>query len=139
MGIDFGESRTGLAISDELGLIAQGLTTFQGAEDEDFLINLSNIVKEKKVERIVVGLPKMMNGSLGEKAQKVKKFAEDIERKLGITTVLWDERLSSVQSQKILRQMGKKPSREKGMIDQIAAVLILQSYLDYDNTREKSE
>lgn len=128
----------GLAISDELGLTAQGLPTFQAGEDEDFFTSLSNIVKEKKVEQIVVGFPKMMDGTLGEKAQKVSKFAENIETKLGIPTVLWDERLSSVQSQRILRQMGKKPSREKWKVDQISAVLILQSFLDYDNTRRRN-
>ena len=136
LAIDFGERRIGLAISDELGLIAQGLSTFQKKKDEDFIVYLNKIINENKIEKIIIGFPKMMNGTLGEKAEQVKGFAEDIKERFKIPTTLWDERLSSVQSEKILREMGKKYSRQKEKIDQLSAVLILQSYLDYQRNKK---
>ena len=137
LAIDFGERRIGLAISDELGLIARGLSTFQKEEDKDFILHLKGMVDENEIEQIVVGLPKMMDGTLGEGAEQVKKFAEDIKEKLGIPITLWDERLSSVQSERILREMGEKYTRKKEKVDQLSAVLILQSYLDYRKNKDE--
>jgi putative Holliday junction resolvase len=131
LAIDFGDKRIGLAISDELGLTAQGLSTFQAIKNKSFILYLKGIIDEKKIEEIVIGLPKMMDGTLGEKAKQVQKLAEDIKGKFGISVALWDERLSSVQSEKILREMGEKYTREKQKIDQLSAILILQNYLDY--------
>lgn len=137
LAIDFGERRIGLAISDELGLTAGGLSTFQKEGDKDFILHLKGMVDENEIEQIVVGFPKRMDGTLGEGAEQVKKFAEDIKEKLGIPITLWDERLSSVQSERILREMGEKYTRKKEKVDQLSAVLILQSYLDYKKNKDE--
>jgi len=139
LGIDFGESRTGLAISDESELIARGLSTFQAKKDKEFIPYLKKIIGQNEVREIVIGFPKMMDGSLGEKAKEVQKFAEKIKGVLEIPIVLWDERLSSVQSEKILREMGEKYTRQKQKVDQLSAVLILQNYLDYKRNRYGKE
>jgi len=133
LSIDFGEARIGLAISDELGLFAQGLPTFLRDTDESLILHLESIVDENKIQEIVIGYPKMMDGTLGEKAERVKKFADTLKENLKIPIALWDERLSSVQSQRILRETGKKYTRDKGSVDRMSAVLILQNYLDYRN------
>jgi putative holliday junction resolvase len=139
LAIDFGEKRIGLAVSDELGITAQRLSTFRAEKDGEFISHLKQIIDQKDIEQIVIGFPKMMDGTVGEKAKQVQKLAEDIKGRLGVPVTLWDERLSSIQSQKILRQMGQKYTRQKEKIDQLSAVLILQSYLDYKRRKDEQE
>ena len=129
LGIDFGERRMGVALSDELGIIAQGVGTID-AKEKDFLEELKEIIEKEKVEKIVVGLPKNMNGTIGEKGEKVLKFVEELKEKTNLEVITWDERLSTVEAQRILRETGGKQKKHKKKLDQISAVLILQGFLD---------
>jgi putative Holliday junction resolvase len=129
LGIDFGERRIGLALSDPLGITAQGLPTLDTKETKDVFTYIENIIKEKNVTKVVVGMPKNMNGSIGPKGREVEKFIQELIKKSKIDVVPWDERLSSVQSLRIMREMGTK-QKHKEVTDRISATLILQSYLD---------
>ena len=130
LGIDYGERRIGLAISDPLGIIALSLPTLDTKKVKDVFEEIKTIVKEKDVEKIVLGLPRNMDGTIGEKGEKVKEFASKLKEKIGKEIDFWDERLTSVESLKILREEKRKIKREKKIVDQISAVLILQGYLD---------
>ena len=129
LGIDFGERRIGLALSDALGITAQGLPTLDTKKIKDICTHLENIIKEKNVAKVVVGMPKNMNGTIGSKGMEVKEFIQALIKKTKIDVIPWDERLSSVQSLKAMREMGTK-QKHKGVVDRISATLILQSYLD---------
>jgi putative Holliday junction resolvase len=129
LGIDFGERRIGLALSDALGITAQGLPTLDTKETKDVFAHLESIVKDKNVTKVVVGMPKNMNGSIGLKGIKVKKFIQELIKKIKIDVIPWDERLTSVQSLKAMREMGTK-QKHKDVTDRISATLILQNYLD---------
>jgi putative Holliday junction resolvase len=130
LGIDYGERRIGLAISDPLGIIALSLPTLDTKKVKDVFEEIKTIVKEKDVEKIVLGLPRNMDGTIGEKGEKVKEFASKLKEKIGKEIDFWDERLTSVESLKTLREEKRKIKREKKIVDQISAVLILQGYLD---------
>ncbi len=129
LAIDFGERRIGLAISDPLGITAQGLPTIDAKKSKDLFSDIQEIIKDKKVTKIVVGMPKNMDGSIGSKGEQVQKFIQKLARKTGVEVTSWDERLTSIQSQKSMREMGIK-QKEKEAVDRISATLILQSYLD---------
>ena len=129
LAIDFGERRIGLALSDPLGITAQGLPTIDTRKVKDVFGFIGNLVTEKGVDKLVVGMPRNMNGSIGPKGEKVKKFMQKLARKAEVEMVAWDERLTSVQSLKSMRAMGTK-QRKKEVTDRISATLILQSYLD---------
>jgi putative Holliday junction resolvase len=129
LAIDFGERRIGLALSDPLGITAQGLPTIDTRKVKDVFGFIGNLVTEKGVDKLVVGMPKNMNGSIGPKGEKVRKFMQKLARKAEVDIVAWDERLTSVQSLKSMRAMGTK-QRKKEVTDRISATLILQSYLD---------
>jgi len=126
IGVDPGERRVGLAVSDPLGITAQGLDTFDRRKDGDFMARLRDLVAEYEVERIVVGNPVSLSGREGEASARARLLADEIARGLGLPVELWDERLSSVEAQRTLAgaRAGKKA------VDRIAAVLILQGYLD---------
>ena len=131
LGIDYGERRIGLALSDTLNIMAHGLPTIDTRKTPDFIDYIKNIVDKNNVEKIVVGLPKNMNGSIGEKGKKVLEFIEKLNQIIKIPTISWDERLTSRQSERIGRDLGNKPSKHKEKIDKMAATLLLQSYLDH--------
>ena len=126
IGVDPGERRVGLAVSDPLGITAQGLDTFDRRKDGDFMARLRDLVAEYEVERIVVGNPVSLSGREGEASARARLLADEIARGLGLPVELWDERLSSVEAQRTLAgaRAGKKA------VDRVAAVLILQGYLD---------
>jgi len=130
LGIDYGKKRIGLAISDPFGIIAQSLPTLILKERTDILSEIQTLVKEKDVSTIVLGLPRNMNGTLGEEGKKVLEFGKRLSHKINIKVEFWDERLSSVESQKTLREEKRKLKRKKELIDKISASLILQGYLD---------
>lgn len=136
MAIDFGTRRVGLAVSDPLGITAQGLPTIDTREIKDVLSYIQTIVQEKGVGKIVVGMPRNMNGSIGPKGKEVEEFVRKLKTKTGLEVETWDERLTSVQSQKSMREMGTS-QRKKGTVDRIAATLILQSYLDGQSRNHK--
>ena len=130
LGIDYGERRIGLAISDPLGIIAQTLPTLDTKKVKDVFDEIKKIVEEKDVGKIVLGFPRNMDGTTGERGEKVKEFANKLKEKIGKEIDFWDERLTSVESLKLLREEKRKIKREKKIVDQISAVLILQGYLD---------
>jgi len=138
LAIDFGERRIGLAISDPLGITAQGLPTIDTRKTKDVFSHIQKIIQDREVEKIVVGMPKNMDGSIGFKGEEVKKFIEKLTRKTGAVVKTWDERLTSVQSQRSMREMGIK-QKKKGVVDRISAILILQSYLDSLNEKSLTD
>ncbi|MCK4384751.1 MAG: Holliday junction resolvase RuvX [candidate division Zixibacteria bacterium] len=136
LAIDFGERRIGLAISDPMGITAQGLPTIDTRKTKDILSHIQDIIKDKNVKKIVVGMPRNMDGSIGFKGKEVKKFIGKLTQKTGLEVEAWDERLTSVMSQKSMREMGTK-QKKKEVVDRISATLILQSYLDSLSKKEK--
>jgi len=129
-GLDVGDRRIGVAISDELGWTAQGLEVVQRTRLEADLAALRACFASYEPSTIVVGLPKNMNGTLGPQARKVLAFAADLERALGVPIVLWDERLSTVGAERVLLEADLSRAKRKRVIDKAAAVFILQGYLD---------
>ena len=129
LAIDFGERRIGLAVSDPLGITAQGLPTIDTRKTKDVLSHIKNLITEKGVTKVVVGMPRNMNGSIGAKGEEVNKFIQKLVHKTEAEIIAWDERLTSVQSKRSMREMGTK-QRKKEVTDRISATLILQSYLD---------
>ena len=136
LAIDFGERRIGLALSDPLGITAQGLPTIDTRKIKDVFGFIGNLVTGKGVDKLVVGMPRNMNGSIGPKGEKVERFMQKLARKTEVDIVAWDERLTSVQSLRSMREMGIK-QRKKEVTDRISATLILQSYLDSLGNTEK--
>jgi len=130
LGIDYGGKRVGLAISAPVGFIAQGLPTIERKDDADYLEELAEVIKEKEVGEIVVGLPKNMNDTIGEKAEEVLVFVETIKSRFGIPVYTIDERLTTVRAHKVMSgaKMSKKGKKQR--VDMIAAQFILQCYLD---------
>lgn len=129
LAIDFGERRIGLAISDPLGITAQGLPTIDTRKTKDVFSHIQAIIKDKNVTGVVVGMPKNMDGSIGFKGKEVEEFIGKLSRRTGLEVEAWDERLTSVQSLKSMRVMGIK-QKKKDTVDRISATLILQNYLD---------
>jgi putative Holliday junction resolvase len=129
LAIDFGERRIGLAISDPLGITAQGLPTIDTRKTKDFLSFIQNLIQEKEVSKVVVGMPRNMDGSIGFKGEAVKEFIQKLSQKTKVEIITWDERLTSVESLRSMREMGTK-QKKKETVDRISATLILQSYLD---------
>lgn len=134
IGLDYGTKTVGVAISDALGITAQGLETITRKEANKLrktLARIEAIIEEYEVEQIVLGFPKNMDNSVGERAKDCQNFAEMLERRTGLPVVLWDERLTTVSADKVLMESGVRRENRKAVIDKIAAVFILQGYLDY--------
>lgn len=139
MGLDIGTKTIGVAISDELGLTAQGLKTIiRKSKEKDFLV-ISTLISQFQIEKIVVGLPKNMNGTLGKQAELVLKFIEELKEKVSISVEIWDERLSTVEANRTLLQADLSRSKRKRVIDKLAASLILQGYLDRRRIKKDEE
>ena len=133
LGLDFGTKTTGIAISDPLGLTAQGIEIFrrQDAYNLGATINrIQDLCTEYKVEKIVLGFPKNMNNTVGERGEQTLKFKEKLEKILEIPILLWDERLSTVSAENMLISADVSRKKRKDVIDKVAAVIILQNYLD---------
>lgn len=130
LGIDLGEKRVGLAASDALGITAQGLETIQLKGEHEICSKIMKVVKEKNIGKIVFGLPRNMNGTLGPQAQKVQKIAEKIKDLSNLPIDFEDERLSTMSAEKVLLEADTSRAKRKKVIDRLAAVIILQSYLD---------
>lgn len=129
MGLDFGERTIGVAVSDALLLTAQGIKTIRRSKVE--LEELKQIIQEYEVDEIVLGYPKNMNGTLGPRAQMTEEFSEILKAEFGLPIVFWDERLSTVGAQRSLLQADVSRAKRKKVIDKMAAVFILQGYLDH--------
>lgn len=128
LGLDPGTKRTGIAISDPLGITAQGLDTFHSREGSGLVDHIKALVEEYDVDMVVIGMPLSMSGGEVEGTERSRRLAEVIRDRIGLETVLIDERMSSLESERVMRQAGR--IREKGDIDKVSAILILQSYLD---------
>jgi putative Holliday junction resolvase len=128
LALDFGRARIGVAISDELHLLAHPLETIPANEKP--AARVAEIVREKKVDLVVIGIPKRMNGQIGTAANEVLQFVEKLRVILSCPVVTWDERLTTVAAERALRDAGKKTRHTRRYVDQVAAQMILQSYLD---------
>ena len=129
LALDFGRARIGAAISDELQLMAHPLETIPANEQASSRV--AEIVREKKVDHVVAGLPKRLNGQIGVAATEVLQFVEKLRAILPCHVVTWDERLTTAAAHRALRDAGKKTRHTRGYVDQVAAQMILQSYLDW--------
>ena len=133
MGLDYGTKTVGVAISDALGLTAQGIETIQRKEENKLrrtLARIEKLVSEYKVEKIVLGFPKHMNNDIGERAEKSLEFRDMLTRRTGLEVIMWDERLTTVEAERTLIESNVRRENRKKYIDKIAAVFILQGYLD---------
>lgn len=134
MGLDYGSVTVGVAISDELLITAQGIETIHRKHESKLRQTLARIdvlIKEYEVEKIVLGYPKNMNNTLGERAVKSEEFADTLRRRTGLEVILWDERLTTVAAHQTLALGNVNRKDRKEVIDKLAAVLILQGYLDF--------
>ncbi|WP_409301844.1 Holliday junction resolvase RuvX [Peribacillus sp. SCS-155] len=132
MGLDLGTKTIGVAISDAMGWTAQGLETIKiDEEKKQFgLARLGEIIKDHEVSKIVLGFPKNMNGTVGPRGEASQAFAKVLEEKFSIPAVLWDERLTTMAAERVLLEADVSRSKRKKVIDKMAAVFILQGYLD---------
>jgi putative holliday junction resolvase len=128
LGVDFGSVRIGVAVSDELGLLAHPVKTIPASREA--VKQIGEIVRERNVERVVVGLPRQMNGSMGEAAAEALAFAGKLRKLLPCEVVTWDERLTTIAANRALRDGGQKTRDSRKVVDQVAAQMILQGYLD---------
>lgn len=129
LGIDHGDARIGLAVSDELGMLAHPLETIT-VKDGNPLTRIAQVVAEKNVGQIVIGLPKNMDGTSGPAAEKVRAFAARLRENVACPVLLWDERLTTVAAQRALHEAGRNAKQSRAVIDQAAAQIILQGWLD---------
>ncbi len=130
LGLDIGEKRIGVSLSDPLGIMAGALTVIERKTDDAAIKQIIVLARENEVERIVVGMPRSLDGSLGKQAQAVQSFVDLLKERTELPVVTWDERLSTVAAEKILLEADMSRKKRKKVIDQVAAVLILQGYLD---------
>jgi putative Holliday junction resolvase len=131
LGIDFGRARIGVAISDELRLLAHPLETIPANKDSGKRI--AEIVRERKIDKVVVGIPRQMSGEIGTAANEALEFAAKLRAVLPCEVLTWDERLTTVAANRALRDAGKKTRQTRTIVDQVAAQMILQGYLDRES------
>lgn len=140
LGLDYGSKTVGVAVSDPLGLTAQGVEIIRRKSENKLrqtLARLEELIAEYQVERLVLGLPKHMNNDMGDRAVKSLEFQEILKRRTGLDVVMWDERLTTVEANRILAETGVKGAGRKQYVDELAAVFILQGYLDYLRHQKK--
>ena len=135
LGIDFGEKRVGIAITDPTRTIAQPFKTIHYTSLKKLVTEIKAILAEKEVAKIILGLPLSMKGADSAQTQVVRDFADRLRNSCHVPVELLDERLTTVQAHQVMHQMGKKPSRHRDKVDQIAAQYILQTYIDREKTR----
>lgn len=139
MGIDLGQARTGVCVSDLSGFLAGRSITIAQHNRDKLLEEICREAAAEKPGRIVVGLPLNMNGTEGPKALECREYAARIAQATGVETLLWDERGTSVTANRILSDAGKKRGKQRARVDAVAAQIILQSYLDYYNLHKDQE
>ncbi len=141
MGLDFGAKTVGVAISDPLLITAQGLEIIRRKSESKLrqtLARIEELIVAYEVDEIVLGYPKNMNDTVGERAEKTQEFKEMLERRSGLSVQLWDERLTTVAADKAMMEAGIRREERKEHVDRIAAVFILQGYLDYLKNQESA-
>ena len=139
MGLDYGTKTVGVAISDALKITAQGIETIQRKEENKTCARIEQLIKEYEVEKIVLGFPKHMNNDVGERAEKSLEFKAMLERRTGLEVVMWDERLTTVAAERTLIESSVRRENRKQYVDKIAAVFILQGYLDLLSMRNGAD
>ena len=138
MSLDLGSRTIGVAVSDLTGLIANGVETIRRTSPERDFVRIGELVTQWEVEEIVLGYPKNMNGTIGERAELTKAFAEELRSRFpDVTVVLWDERLSTVAAERVLIEADLQRKKRRKVIDMMAAVVILQNYLDSKMLRRR--
>lgn len=135
LGLDYGDRRIGVAVSDAFGWTAQGLTVIERRREGSDLDRIAELVAEHGVEEVVVGLPKNMNGTIGPRGEICIAFAEELKEVLRVPVHLWDERLTTVSAHRTLIEADVSRKKRKGVVDKMAASLILQNYLDSKSQR----
>ncbi len=130
LGVDFGDSRTGYAVSDALGFAAQTPEVYKEKNMIKVAEYTAKLAKDVNAQKIVLGFPKNMNGTIGDRGKKSKKLAVLLEEKTGLPVILWDERLTTVSAHNLMNQTNVRGTKRKETVDKIAAAFILQSYLD---------
>ena len=142
MGLDFGSKTVGVAISDALLLTAQGIEIIRRKSPTKLrqtLARIEELIEEHEVEKIVLGYPKNMNNTEGERCEKTKEFKEMLERRTGLEVILWDERLTTVEADRTMMEGGIRREDRKQYVDKLAAVFILQGYLDGRTYRNEED
>lgn len=142
MGLDYGSVTVGVAISDSLCITAQGKEVIRRKQDNKLrqtMARIEELIMEYEVDRIVLGYPKHLNNSIGERAIKSEEFAEKLRTRTGLEVILWDERLTTVAAHQVLDQSGLDDKKKAMVVDKVAAVLILQGYLDFLSMKKNGE
>ena len=135
MGVDFGDVRIGIAISDEQAFLAGEAFTIRETNFEKAVTRLCDLIREREIKEVALGFPKNMDGTVGERGEKSKLLASLLTEQTGVPIHLWDERRTSVDAHRILRESGKRTKQHKGTVDAVAATLILEGYLDFRKMR----
>ena len=142
LGLDYGSKTMGVAVSDPLGFTAQGVEIIRRKSENKMRqtpARIEELIAQYQVEEIVLGLPKNMNNTLGDRAEKSLELKETLERRTGLPVVMWDERLTTVSANRVLMETGVRRENRKEHVDEIAAVFILQGYLDYLSHQKESQ
>lgn len=129
LSVDYGDARTGIAVCDRLQMLASPVTVINQSYEPKVIAEIKALAEKLKAERIVVGLPRNMNGSEGERAEKCKAFAARLSEEAGIETVMWDERLTTVSAHRALNVTNVTGKKRKDIVDAVSAVMILEDYL----------
>lgn len=132
LAVDVGEKRIGIALSDALGWLATPLTVIVSKKPEDGLVAIEELIRTHCVGQVIVGYPRSLNGTAGPQAKRVDKFVSQLRARVQVPVVLWDERLSTAQAERLVHETGRSIQRDR--IDALAAAVILQSYLDAKRT-----
>ena len=135
MAIDYGDAHTGVALSDPTGLLAGTATTIHSRREEEVLTRLVELIRENRVEELVMGFPRNMDGTEGPRAELYRAFAQKLEEASGMPVKLWDERRTTVDAHRILQESGKNAKKRKKTVDAVAASLILEGYLNFKRLR----
>ena len=139
MAIDYGDARTGVAISDATGMLAGSATVIHSRDAQRVLDELGKLIQSHHVDELVMGFPRNMDGTEGPRAQLYRDFARQLEEASGLPVVLWDERRTTVDAHRILFEAGQNAKKRKKTVDAVAASLILEGYLDAGRLRKKQE
>lgn len=141
LGLDYGSKTVGVAVSDPLGITAQGVEIIRRKSENKLrqtLARIEELIAEYQAELLVLGFPKHMNNDIGDRAEKSLEFREILKKRTGLEVVMWDERLTTVEAHRVLREAGVKGVQKKQYVDELAAVFILQGYLDSLGNRESA-
>jgi putative Holliday junction resolvase len=138
LALDIGDRRIGVALSDETATLASGLDTIERVGPRKDLEAVAELVRQHQPAEVVVGMPFNMDGSVGPQAEKVKAFMDQVHAKVGVPVQAWDERLTTVEAHEILRKSGVSWGQRKGLLDKVAATVILQEYLDHRKAQARA-